>query len=681
MSLTNTAAAKLSAAFVAAAMLFSIAFAPVASAATTEELEAQIKELLAKIAALQGQASSSSSMSAFTRDLTVGSTGDDVKQLQMFLNSNGYTVAASGPGSAGMESTYFGMLTKAALAKYQAAKGIAPAVGYFGPITRAKVNSEITVADDDDDDDSDDDDADDDSDDDDDGPLEGGSGSVDSYTLMTGITGEEVGEDAEDVEVAGLEVEVDDASDIEITAVRLVFDEGTADQNFEDYASDVSIWLDGEEVGNADAEDFTDDNAWTKTISLDGAVIRAGETGELTVAVSGASSIDSGDTGETWTVDFRQIRFEDAEGASISEDPSTATRTFSFETFATASDTELKIAEDDAETNDSRVIEVHGTNDTDNVEVLSFTLENEGASDLEIKTWGVNVDVTGAANVDEVLAGSTTPGLHFLIDGTEYGTADYFDDTEDATVGADEDVEFTDVDATIEAGETVDAMITADFTSIADVLDEGDTITFTLGETETDQGTLIDVDDESGTSLADADKTGTVTSGAFELRSIGVMATFTSASATVNVDDGADDDTGVFAVKFNIEAFGGTVYVATSSSATTDTDPDGSALLEHIFVVEQGSTATTTLLSDATTYTTGGGGSLTSSVGNVELTDGEDTTVEITVSRTHDTGPSDSGLFRMRMSGIAWDDADTFGSYYIYDFNLDNFKTSYVNVD
>lgn len=77
----------------------------------------------------------------FSRNLTVGSTGSDVKDLQKFLNSKGYTVASSGPGSAGNESSYFGPATRAALAKYQAAQGISPAVGYFGPITMKSVNS------------------------------------------------------------------------------------------------------------------------------------------------------------------------------------------------------------------------------------------------------------------------------------------------------------------------------------------------------------------------------------------------------------------------------------------------------------------------------------------------------------------------------------------------------------
>jgi peptidoglycan hydrolase-like protein with peptidoglycan-binding domain len=82
------------------------------------------------------------SATAFTRSLTIGATGSDVKALQQFLNTKGYKVSATGPGSPGSESTYFGPATTAALARYQAANAISPAVGYFGPLTMATVNKQ-----------------------------------------------------------------------------------------------------------------------------------------------------------------------------------------------------------------------------------------------------------------------------------------------------------------------------------------------------------------------------------------------------------------------------------------------------------------------------------------------------------------------------------------------------------
>lgn len=77
----------------------------------------------------------------FTRNLKLGMTGNDVKELQKFLNNNGYIVAPSGPGSLGNETTFFGQLTKKAVIKFQKDHDITPTAGYFGPVTRAVVNS------------------------------------------------------------------------------------------------------------------------------------------------------------------------------------------------------------------------------------------------------------------------------------------------------------------------------------------------------------------------------------------------------------------------------------------------------------------------------------------------------------------------------------------------------------
>jgi len=75
----------------------------------------------------------------FERNLELGSSGEDVRQLQVYLNNNGFLVDITGVGSPGQESTYFGNLTKQALIKYQLSVGL-PAYGYFGPMTRGLIN-------------------------------------------------------------------------------------------------------------------------------------------------------------------------------------------------------------------------------------------------------------------------------------------------------------------------------------------------------------------------------------------------------------------------------------------------------------------------------------------------------------------------------------------------------------
>jgi Bacterial Ig domain/Putative flagellar system-associated repeat/Putative peptidoglycan binding domain len=77
----------------------------------------------------------------FTKNiLTVGVSSEEVRQLQIFLNNNGFSVSITGAGSKGKETRYFGPATKTALAKFQKAKNILPAFGNFGPKTREYVN-------------------------------------------------------------------------------------------------------------------------------------------------------------------------------------------------------------------------------------------------------------------------------------------------------------------------------------------------------------------------------------------------------------------------------------------------------------------------------------------------------------------------------------------------------------
>lgn len=84
-----------------------------------------------------------------TRDLFPGSQGADVRSLQEYLNSHGFTLANSGAGSPGHETTYYGGLTTAAVRRFQEAhfqeilnpKGYSSGTGMCGPSTRSYINS------------------------------------------------------------------------------------------------------------------------------------------------------------------------------------------------------------------------------------------------------------------------------------------------------------------------------------------------------------------------------------------------------------------------------------------------------------------------------------------------------------------------------------------------------------
>ncbi|MDD4409160.1 MAG: peptidoglycan-binding protein [Candidatus Pacebacteria bacterium] len=77
----------------------------------------------------------------FTMNLKLGTRNNEVKYLQEFLNSSSdTTVAVSGAGSTGNETTYFGPATQTAVKKFQTKYGITPVAGYWGAISRAKAN-------------------------------------------------------------------------------------------------------------------------------------------------------------------------------------------------------------------------------------------------------------------------------------------------------------------------------------------------------------------------------------------------------------------------------------------------------------------------------------------------------------------------------------------------------------
>ena len=115
------------------------------------QLQAQINLLQLQLQALLG---GSAAMPNFVSNLTLGSRGIEVQNLQRFLNRDADTrVAIVGAGSVGAETQYFGSLTRSAVMRFQtkyAAQvlmplGLTNATGFWGASSRTMANSILAL--------------------------------------------------------------------------------------------------------------------------------------------------------------------------------------------------------------------------------------------------------------------------------------------------------------------------------------------------------------------------------------------------------------------------------------------------------------------------------------------------------------------------------------------------------
>lgn len=648
MTKTDNIVAKLAVAFVAVAMAFSLV-APAAKAQDVSSMS--LEQLIALVNQLQGQLSGSGSASGscsftFTRSLSQGSTGADVMNLQKFLNMSADTrVAASGAGSLGMETSFFGPATAAAVSKFQTKysadilvpSGLTSPTGYFGPASMAKANALCkggttgggTTG----------------------GALKGGAGSIDEAQFMGSLNNEEVGEGEEDVEIAGWEI-VPENSDIEITAVDLNFDKGASgNANFDKYAEEVSVWLDGEEVARVDADEFDRDNSYSRTLSLKkGAIIRDGETGDLVVAVSAQSTIDSDDLDNgTWGVGLESVRFLDAQGAYITDNSTDdissvndntsvdgSERSFSFESFSSAADMEFKVRSGDSSINTARTIEVSSTTKTSDIEVLSFTVEVEGNSDMNLDALTIDATTTGA-DLDNVVSVASLE-----MDGENVGSESITSSMSSAA-----EIAFDDLDLVLEAGETYE------FTLLVDVnkadgsnYSNGATINADVSSADVDDTAKWIVEDSQDDTVAAADRSGSASADAHTLRTQGLQLALGSVSTTEKVDGNSTaKNYGEYRMEVKITAIGDTLYVLeTAASSTTALTSSG---VQYVFEDSSGAQVATASSTTAS-FTRKSGGTTDGS--SIRIDEGQTVTFELVT--TYD--PTTAQQVRVRVVGAGF---------------------------
>lgn len=556
---------------------------------TVAELQTLLNQLLARLLELQASNGTISGVCPYTwiRPLGQGSTGLDVLRLQQFLNTSSDTrLAVSGAGSPGLETQYYGPITANAVSRFQAKYraeilsplGLVNPTGYFGPASMSKANrlcvggGTVTPPRDGG------------------GALQGGAGSLSEIRLISNIANEDVGEGEEDVDVLGLELRAD-GSDIELSAVTIDFDQISHNDDLDEYASEVSVWLNGEEYARVDADEFTDNNNSRFTISLDnGAIIREDDIGELVIAVSGANNIDSNQVDDRWSVAIDSVRFRDAQGAVItSNEMDDLTRTVTFREFASAAGLEVIIRSGDDDVNQARTIEVSSSQSTDNVPVLSFRVEVGGDSDILIDDMTFDATTTGGT-LDEIATAA-----YLEMDGSRVGS--------ESITSSDSTITFEGMDLELESGETYEFEVRMDLNSANGTnYTSGATIDVDLTSDNRDSW---DIEDENGDEVSEADRRGTVMSDAHTLRTEGASISLVSATTREVYNSSTPSASyGEFKMVVDVKAIGSSIYIP--ETAVRSTSASTAAGLSYYFENASGNAYTAGASTESFTRVSGG---------------------------------------------------------------------------
>jgi len=611
-------------------------FVPVTHAATIDDLLAQIASLQAQVLALQG-GSAGGSCYAYTRNLTIGSQGADVTALQDYLTGTGHFTFSGG------STGYFGPITQSAVSAWQAANGVSPTAGYFGPLSMAMYNSVCTPGSGSGGDTGS-------------GDLEGEEGSFKNFEVLGDPSSETVYE-SDDQKVIGWKYEAQD-SDLRTERVRIRFDAtATSDNKPWKWLDEVCLDHGDDEVTCEDADSSSDwseatTNIYEKTFSGLKEITREGDESEFYVRVKTKSSIDSVMDGDVVTVTLQAnaVRAEDAAGEDLTGHSAVLTETFTFDTDPQGS-LELSI---DSDKNTARVVKADATNNTTDVVLLTWDMEvKEGPvmiTDLAVDLASAN---SATGDVGDLLA-----SIDLYKNGTKVKTEAI------GSTAVDSSITFDNIDQTQDVG-TEEWMVKGKVKNIDGTLfAEGDQVVADIDN--------ADVTAEAGNSDTVTATGGTVTGGAVALYSEGIQVAFVDSSATKTVDGaaGAVDDQGSFVIRFDVTAFGSDIYIPDGATSTTAA-AGGNAGASYALTlgnVSHAGTETGTLDHDGTN---GANSSFKVGKGNTKR-------FTMTTQVTASTGTTD--FVKSTLDGVLWSTSDLATGGFLYNFNLSEFETGSLSL-
>ena len=640
--------------FVAFAFAFSlVGSATTAQAQSVEDLLTQLAALQAQLAALQG-GTSATACPTLTQPLTMGSTGVGVENLQRYLMSAGFDIPAITAGVA--TYGYFGTQTQSALAAWQAANSVAPASGYFGPISLAKYNA-ICVATTPTTDDDDMDDEDGDRDDRDDEGLSGGEASLEDFNMRDGED-DDVQEGAS-AEVAEIEFDVEDG-DVRVERLDLTFDfVGTSagEDDPWDAFDTVTLWADGEEIAS---EDVSDEDDWLdeddpQVFRFSGLdyVVREGEEAMIIVEVEAQNGVDGAGTSgaNDWTISVAADDIRALDGAGIDQYTGSASESVTFGIEEEGEDEELTFTESDNNP-DATVLEAKDDETSDWTEVFVFDVESE-EGDIELKEIPIQVEVT-----DGEVYTSVVNDARLVIDGEEYddftladATDNGVDDDDDGTVdagsdgAADTDIrtlifDLDDEDVIVEDGETLEISLELEFKSSTGNYAEGTTVQATMSSN------FVDAVDAEGQDDLDADQLdGSAEGEEHQIYSTGLVVRLVSTDADSPI--GSDEANARYEIVVEVTALDAAYFIELDAASSSDAAGD-----DHGFAYQIETTNDT--LYNATT-------SASVSVKESKAGDtgafvkvSEDQTRTFTVRVNMDNTGGTDGFYQLQINGIGY---------------------------
>lgn len=479
-------------------------------------------------------ASSANAAYMFNVNLTIGSAGQDVVALQDMLIAGGHLVMP-----AGVSKGYFGALTQTAVAKWQAANGIAPAAGYFGPASRAKANMTTVVT-----------------------PtpttpstgssstLGSGEASLEDYNVKA--EEDEVAEGEAEV-VATLEFDVEDG-DASVQRVDLTFeftgDDTEADDEPWDALAEVRLLANGKEIASADLSDEDDwqEDTTPFVFRLSGLnyVVKEGDTAEIEVEVTAQDNVDGADSNDSsWIVyvDDEDLRATDGEGIDSYVGDVDETADFTIVGEGEGDDLELVSSEDEI---DEGTI-VLDEDDATEAAIFSFALSaDDSDNDIEINTIEIDVALsTSGGAIDDLVE-----DFWIEIDGEKFDVDSYDGSGDTETLTFDIDGDFT-----VDAESEVEVVLMAEFSDMASDSDyQGSSISASLDVEQVDAEGKDDVT-VGGTDQNGEDQT---------LLTEGVTAEYVSESFTK--EDVADEEDGTISLTFDVTAVGADFLLSDDAS-------------------------------------------------------------------------------------------------------------------